>query len=81
MIFIYKTNQRTNLQNKKTKKHIIVFLLNNFIWTNIYIETIFYFLPNGRNKIIRQENKNILNEIIVSLFSCFVNPFPGSSIN
>ena len=31
----------------------------------------------GRNKIVHQENKNFLGEIIVSFFSCFVNPFPG----
>jgi len=55
-----------------------VFLLNNFIWANRKGETKLYFLPIGRNKIIgnTRENKNILDEILVSLFSCFSNPFP-----
>ena len=35
-------------------------------------------LPIGPNEIVQQENNNILDEILVSLFSCFVNPFPGS---
>ena len=40
-----------------------------------------YFLPIGRNKIVHQENKNILDEILVSLFSYSLNPFfvPGEN--
>ena len=40
-------------------------------------EIIFCFsLPIGPNKIVHQENNNIRREFLVSLFSCFVNPFP-----
>ena len=54
-------------RNKNFTEHIIVFLLNNLIWANIKAETKFYFLPIGRNKIVHQENKNILDEILFSL--------------
>ena len=33
-------------------------------------------LSIGWNKIVHQENNSVLVEILVSLFSCFVNPFP-----
>ena len=59
-------------------KNIIVFLSKNFIWTNRKGGTKLYFLPIGRNKIVR-ENNNILNEILDSLFYYFVNPFSDSS--
>ena len=51
--------------------------MNNFISTNIKREKNLAPFSIGRNKIVHQENKNILGEIIVSFFSCFVNPFPG----
>ena len=39
-------------------------------------EVMFCFsLPIGPNKIVPQENNNILGEILVS-FPCFLNPFP-----
>ena len=41
------------------------FYLNGEIWKG---ETILYLLPIGRNEIARQENNNILDEILVSLF-------------
>ena len=49
-------------------------MVNNFIWRG---ETKLNFLPIGRNKIVYQDNKNILDEILVSLFVlfCKVNPF------
>ena len=34
------------------------------------------FLPIGRNKIVNQENKYILDDILVLLFNWFVIPFP-----
>ena len=72
--------QRKDLQNKKTTKqefhtkNIIVFFLNSFIWTNRKGETKLYFLLVEN---LHQENKNILDELLVSLFYCFVNPFSG----
>ena len=36
-------------------------------------------LPSyGLNKIVHQEDKNVFGKILVSLFSFFVNPFPGA---
>ena len=32
----------------------------------------FFSLPIGPNKIVQQENNNILGDILVSLFSCFL---------
>ena len=46
-------------------ENIIDFFLDNFIWANTNGESKLYFLPIGRNKIVHQENKNILNEILV----------------
>ena len=66
-------------------KSILVFLLNNFIWTNRRRETKLYFLPIGPNKLsigpnkIVQENKSIPDKILALLFCClvdFLNPFP-----
>ena len=59
-------------------KNIIVFLMENFISTNRKGETKLSSLPIGRNKI--KKNNNILCEIIVSLFTCFVNPFPKKNL-
>ena len=50
--------------------------MKNFISTNKKGETKLG-LPISRNKIVHQENNNILGEIIVSLFSCFYNPITG----
>ena len=44
-----------DIQNNNFTKYIIVFLLDNFIWTNKKGETLLYFLPIGRNKIVHQE--------------------------
>ena len=52
-------------RNKNLIKNIIVFLLNNCIWTNRKVETKLYLLPVGPNKIVQQENNNILDEILV----------------
>ena len=57
-------------RNNNFIKSYLVFLLNNFIWTNRRGETKLYILPIGRNKIVHQENKTFLDEIIVSLFNC-----------
>ena len=32
--------------------------------------------PIDPNKIVQQENNDILDEILVSLFNCFLNPLP-----
>ena len=54
--------------------------MNNFISTNRKEVKFCFSLPNGPNKIVTQENNNILGETLVSLFSCFVNPVkPGVS--
>ena len=58
-------------RNNNFIKNYPVFLLNNFIWTNMRGETKLYFLPIGRNKIVDLENKTFLDEIIVLLFNCF----------
>ena len=58
-------------RNNNFIMNILVFLLNNFIWTNKSEETKLYFLPNGGNKVVHQESKNILAEIVVSLLNCF----------
>ena len=51
--------------------------MNNFILRNRKGETKLSYLPIGRNKIVHQEtNKNFLDEIVVSLFNYFLNPFP-----
>ena len=55
--------------------------MNNFIGRekqNFKLLTFnsFTFLPIGRNKIDHQNKKN-LDEILVTLFNCFVNPFSG----
>ena len=52
-------------RNKNLIKNIIVFLLNNCIWTNRKVETKLYLLPVGPNKIVQQENNNIVDEILV----------------
>ena len=57
--------------NKRFIKNIIVFLLKNFIWTNRKQVEFCFYLPIGPNKIVQQENNNILDEIFVSLFDCF----------
>ena len=44
------------------------FIVEQYIWTNRKGETKLYLLPIGRNTIVHQENKNILDEICVSLF-------------
>ena len=54
-------------------RFFFVFLMYNFISTNRKGAKFWYSLPVGRNKIVHQENNNILGEIIASLFSCFVN--------
>ena len=46
-----------------------------FLMTNRKGAKFCFSLPVGRNKIVHQENNNILGENIVSLFSCFVNTF------
>ena len=45
--------------------------MNNFIWKNRKGAKILYMLPIGENKIVHQENKNILDNILVSLVFCF----------
>ena len=48
----FKNNQTTKQQNKYRTKNIIVFLLNNFIWTNRKGETILYLLIISPNKTV-----------------------------
>ena len=59
-----------DLKKKKTKKefHQEYFIVEQYIWANWKGETKLYLLPIGRNTIVHQENKNILDEICVSLF-------------
>ena len=38
---------------------------------------VLFSLPIGSDKIVQQEKNNILGGILVSVFSCFVSPFPG----
>ena len=45
--------------------------MNNFIWTNRKVETKLYLLLISPNKIFQQENNNILDEILFSLFGWF----------
>ena len=63
-------------RNKILIKNIIVLLLNNFIGTNRKKKTKLYLLLVGPNKIVRQENNNILDEILVSLLDCFFKSAP-----
>ena len=53
----FKNNQTTKQQNKYRTKNIIVFLLNNFIWTNRKGETILYLLIISPNKIVCTNRK------------------------
>ena len=68
----------TDLQNKKTPKQEFhqeysSFLVEQFMWKSG--EKKLHFLSIGRNKIVHPENKKVLDEILVLLFNCFVNPF------
>ena len=62
-------------RNKNLIKNIFIFLL--FIWT-IWKKVKFCSAPPiGPNNIFQQQNKNILDEILVSFFFyCFKNPLP-----
>ena len=53
--------------------HILVILLNNFIWTKRNGERKLYFIPIGRIKLFI---KNTLDENIVSLFYFFFKSAP-----
>ena len=70
-VFWERIKKTRKQRNKNVTKNIIVFLLNNFIWANRKGEKKLFFLPIGRNKIVHQENKKILDKILASLFSCF----------
>ena len=50
--------------------------MNNFISTNRKDVEFCFSPPIGPNKIVQQENKITLDEIVVSLFNCFQNPLP-----
>ena len=68
-IFFWERILKTIKQrNNNFIKNIFVFLLNNFIWTNKRGKTKLCFLPFGRNNFVHQENKNIIDKIVVSLF-------------
>ena len=56
---------------RTTKQNSFVFLANNFISTNKKGKTKLCCLTIGWNKIVHHENKNILAEIHISLFSYF----------
>ena len=58
-------------RNKNFFNIIIVFLLDNFIWTNRKQVEFYFYLPIGPDKIVQRENNTILVEILVSLFDCF----------
>ena len=75
----FKVFQGNGLKNKIFTKNIIAILLNNFIWANRKGGTKLYYLTIGRNKIVHHEN--ILDEMCISLFSCFLNAFPGVTDN
>jgi len=64
----FKNNQTTK-QEFHQEHHCS--LLNNFNWTYRKIETKLYLLPIGPNKTVQQENNNIFDKILVSLFDCF----------
>ena len=61
---------RTDLQNNKTTKQEYFCFLDD----QYYFEKSILVSPFP-NKIVQQESNTILGEILVSLFSCFVNPF------
>ena len=63
-------------RKKNSNKNIFVLFVDNFISTKRKGVKFCFSPPIGWNKIDHQENKNILGEILVSLFSSFVNPFP-----
>ena len=77
MLQNYLSLQGADLKNNKTTKQeshqeYYCFLAEQFLFlTNRNGETIPYLLPIGRNKIVHQENYNIIDEILVSLFYCF----------
>ena len=65
---LYSVSWEHDFKNKKTTKpefhqEIIVFLQNNLISTNRRGEI--NLLPIGQYKIFHQENKNILDEVLV----------------
>ena len=73
-------------QTKKTTKQdfhqgYFVFLMNNFNTTNRKEVKFCFCLPIGPNKIVQQENNDIFGEILGSLSSVFLNPFPGNNNN
>ena len=47
--------------------------MNNFISTN---KKFYFCFSIGQNKIVQQENNNILDKILVSLFYCLEIPLP-----
>ena len=51
--------------------------MKNFISTNKKDARFRSSLPIGPKKIVQQENNNIHGEILVLLFCCFLNSFPG----
>ena len=65
----FKNNQTTK---QESRKEYCCFLAEYFIWTNRkQVQFCFYLPIAGPNKIVQQENNNIRDEILVSLFDCF----------
>ena len=62
---------KTIEQNNNLIKNFLVFLINNLSSTNRKDVKLCFSPPIGPNKIVQQENKNILDEIVVSLFNSF----------
>ena len=77
---VYLTDQGTDLRNNKTRisSRIFCFLDEQFYYdqqegSKVFVSPFLLALI----KLFQQENNNILGEILFSLFSCFLNPFPG----
>ena len=67
----------TKQLHNKTRISSRSFRFLDFISTNRKEVKFCFSLSIGSNKIVQQENNNILGGILVSVFSCFINPFPG----
>ena len=70
-------SKKRKQRNKSFNKNIIVFRWNNFIWANSRGETkLYFFLLVVIKLFIKKTNTYNLDEFLVSLFSCFLNPPP-----
>jgi len=64
------------MKQESNQEYFFFFLMNNSISNNRKEVKFCFSPPIGPNKIVQQENNNILDEILVSLFNFSFNPLP-----